>query len=238
MWDIEIDQTIAHAAQANKVIEQITAQLGHYTFENCGERLNVALPLLKASIDIGAAATRLLMLDPVQYGGAAEAMLRPQLERYLRAIYFASPNLTTDSEVRAFLDDDEISVSFRKLTESVADEVVRQIGKAGDPMATAFSKIVILEKDDLHGAVHGGRMVVLRYLNESLAYNPWTLSHGLLVQGMMLLGLLAFSQAVHLHGSGSMITTSDFARSLVEAMPAFKQVVESGVTSESRTEES
>lgn len=227
MWETEIELTVAQAADANKVIEQLTGQLGLYTFENCGERLNVALPLLKASIDMGAAATRLLMIDPVQYGNAAEAMFRPQLERYLRAVYFASPNLTTDKQVVAFLDHDKISIPFDDLAKRASAEIVRQIGKPDDPMAKAFANIIILEKHDLHGAVHGGQLVVHRYLNECLAYNPWALAQGAVITSMMLLSLLAYSQAAHLHGSG-FIATPEFAKTLVEVMPAFKQAIEAG----------
>ncbi len=228
MWDDEIEQTKAHAVRANSVIEKFTEQLSHYTFENSGDRLNVALPLLKASIDIAAAATRLLTLDPVQYGGAAEAMFRPQLERYLRAVYFASPNLTTDEQVRAFLDEDKFKVQFDDLTKSVAAELVRQIGKPNDPLATAFSNIVIFEKHDLHGAVHGGRLVVLRYLNEWVAYNPWPLSYGTQVDAMLHLCILAYGQAAYLHGS-DLIITPDFAKAWVEAMPEFAETIAVGV---------
>jgi hypothetical protein len=227
MWDDEIERTKAHAVRVNNVIEKITEQLSHYTYENSGDRLNVALPLLKASIDIAAAATRLLTLDPVQYGGAAEAMFRPQLERYLRAVYFASPNLTTDEQVREFLDEDKFKVKFDDLTKCVAAELVRQIGRPNDPLAAAFAAIVLFEKQDLHGAVHGGRLVVLRYLNEWVAYNPWPLSHGAQVEAMFRLCILAYCQAAYIHGS-DLLVTPEFAQALNDATPDFAELIANG----------
>ena len=226
MWEPETEQTVAHATAANKLIEQLTEQLGLSTFDIKSERHQIAYPLLKSSIDVAAAATRLLMLDPVQYGSAAESLFRPQLERYLRAVYFGSPILTTDEQVHAFLDDDKIDIAFGPLVTKASDVIVNQSAQPDPTLSALFATIIIATKDDLHGAVHGGRLVVRRYLNEYLAFNPWVLSHGLAIQAVMFLSMLAFSQFAVLKGAKQLESTLDFAKMLVEAIPAMRSAVD------------
>jgi hypothetical protein len=226
MWDTEIEQVKARATDANRVIEMLTEQLGQYTLENPTERKVLAIALLKASIDMGAAATRLLMLDPIQYGGAAEAMFRPQLERYLRAVYFGSPKLATDAQLRAFVDDDKIDIYFEPLAKAVGDELLAQFDKTDVSAGQKFADILILEKKDLHGAVHGGKMVALRYMNDHVAYDPTVLSKAPFIESMMLLALLACSQAVHMLGSKVMIATPEFAQVLSGISSAWKQALD------------
>ncbi|GGA40857.1 hypothetical protein [Dyella nitratireducens] len=226
MWETETAATISHATTANQLIEQLTGQLAQFVFEKSTSRQCVALPLLKASIDAAAAATRLLMVDPIQYGSAAEALFRPQLERYMRAIYFGSPHLTTDEQVRAFLEDDKISITFDHLAERVGEEIVRQIGKPDDMLGKLFGAALVLEKRDLHGAVHGGQLVVRRYLNDALAFNPWVLSTGAIIMMMLALAMLAFSQYALLCGAKQMNTSVDFAKMLVAAFPAMKLAID------------
>jgi len=241
MWDVEIEQTKQRASSANKVIEQLTEQLALYAWENSDQRLLVALPLLQSSIDVAAAATRLLTTDPVQYGSAAEAMFRPQLERYMRAVFFGSSVLSTDAEVLAFFENDEMpkrkppnnpnakarTISFDMLTQSVAEEVIRQTGKDGVAVAQGFADAIRLERDDLHGAVHGGRMVIRRYLTDVLAHNPWALAQGALINAMMLFSILALSQAAHLHGvrngGAEFRVTSAFGKLLREILPGMPE---------------
>ena len=46
-------------------------------------------------------------------------MYRPQLERYLRAVFFSSTELATDAQVHAFREKDEMpKISFTRLAES------------------------------------------------------------------------------------------------------------------------
>jgi hypothetical protein len=226
MWDAEIEQVKARATEANRVIAMLTDHLGQYTLENPTERKILAIALLKASIDIGAAATRLLMLDPIQYGGAVEAMFRPQLERYFRAVYFGSPKLATDAQLKAFVEDDKMDVYFEPLAKAVGDELLAQFGKTDVSLGQNFANILILEKRDLHGAVHGGKMVALRYMNDHVAYDPTVLSKAPFIESMMLLALLACSQAVHMLGSTVMIATPEFAQVLAGISPAWKQALE------------
>jgi hypothetical protein len=65
MWEAETRKVMTRAAEANKIIEMLTGQLSQYTLENPTERKILAIALLKASIDIAAAATRLLMIDTI-----------------------------------------------------------------------------------------------------------------------------------------------------------------------------
>jgi hypothetical protein len=228
MWEAEIEDVVARATKANKLIEMLTDQLSQYTLREPSERQVLALALLKASIDIGAAATRLLMVDTIQYGGATEAMFRPQLERYLRAIYFGSPKLSTDKQLKAFIEDDKIAISFDDLAKAVGDEVVAQFGRTEVSAGQKFAQILILEKRDLHGAVHGGKMVALRYMNEYVAYDPTVLSKAPFIESMMLLALLAYSQSVHMLGSKVMIATPEFATLLAAVSPTFAAEIEAG----------
>lgn len=231
MWEIEFEQTMQHAARANEVIEKITTQLTPYTFVNSSERIHVGISLLKSSIDIAAAATRLLTIDPVQYGGAAEAMYRPQLERYLRAVFFGSSVLTTDNEVHDFLENDRMpsrptpgskEIGFVALADAVSTELIRQFGGTED-FAKTLANAIKLDKKDLHGSVHGGRIVLRRYENEYVAHNPWALAQGAQIQIMMLLAIMALSQVVHLHGmsggSGKLVVSDEFSTLLHRLMP-------------------
>lgn len=241
MWEVEVQQTQQRAKDANALIENITEQMELYQYDNCDQRMLVALPLLKSSIDVAAAATRLLTIDPVQYGSAAEALFRPQLERYMRAVYFASPTLTSDAEVQTFFQDDKLpkrkplgkpdakarDVSFEDLVKAVAAEIVRQAGKDDDPLAQGFTEAITLEKRDLHGAVHGGRIVVRRYLTDVLAHNPWALAQGALISAMTAMSVLALSQVAHIcgqrHGVAEFRITSGFAALLRKMMPGMPE---------------
>ncbi|OOG47477.1 hypothetical protein B0E52_03615 [Rhodanobacter sp. C06] len=231
MWDAEIEQTKRHAARANEIIEKITEQITPYVFENSCARIHVAIPLLKSSIDIAAAATHLLTTDPVQYGSAAEAMYRPQLERYLRAIFFGSPALTTDDEVHGFLENDRMprrpisssrEIAFGVLADRVSAELVTQFGGT-EEFAQQIADAIKLDKKDLHGSVHGGRIVLQRYQNEYVAHHPWALAQGAQIQITMLLAILAFTQVVHLHGmnggSGKLVVSGEFSALLHQVMP-------------------
>lgn len=228
MWDTEIEQTMQHAANANEVIEKITEQIAPYVFENSSERIHVAIPLLKSSIDIAAAATRLLTIDPVQYGGAAEAMYRPQLERYLRAVFYGSPALTTDAAVHDFLENDRMQLSFDDLANAASAELISQFGGTED-FVQKIAGAITLEKKDLHGSVHGGRIVLRRYQNEYVAHNPWSLAQGAQIQIMMLLAILAFTQVVHLHGmnggSGKLVVSDEFSALLHRALPGLPKPI-------------
>jgi hypothetical protein len=90
-------------------------------------------------------------------------------------------------------------------------------------MGQNFANILILEKRDLHGAVHGGKMVALRYMNDHVAYDPTVLSKAPFIESMMFLGLLACSQAVHMLGSKVM---PEFAQVLAVIFPAWKQALD------------
>lgn len=226
MWDAEIEQVVARATDANRRIEMVTSQLSHYALENPTERAVVAIALLKASIDIAAAATRLLMLDPIQYGGAAEAMFRPQLERYLRAVYFGSPKLSTDAQFKAFVEEDKIAIGFDDLAKAVGNEVLAQFGKTDLSPGQRFADILIFEKRDLHGSVHGGKMVALRYMNDGVAYDPTVLAKAPFVESMTLLALMAWSQTVHMMGAKFAIATPEFAAELATISPDWKAALE------------
>jgi hypothetical protein len=226
MWGNEIEQIVARATESNRVIEMLTHELGHYTLEKPTERAILAIALLKASIDIAAAATRLLMLDPIQYGGAAEAMFRPQLERYLRAIYFGSSKLSSEKQFKDFVEDDKIAIQFDDLAKAVGDEVLGQFGKTDLSPGQQFASILILEKRDLHGSVHGGKMVALRYMNDGVAYDPTVLSKAPFVESMMLLALMACSQTAHMMGSKVMVASPGFAAALANISPAWKEALE------------
>jgi hypothetical protein len=212
MWEAEIEQTQKHACVAYGVIAQLTEQLTLYNFDNCDERMLVALPLLKSSFDMAAATTKLLSLDPVEYGGAAEAMFRPQLERYMRAVLFGSAALTSDVEVHEFFESDKMpkrsgrggapkrDISFAQLTQDVASEIVRQTGRDDQTVADKFAALLTHDRN-IHGAVHGGQIVLRRYLTPGgLAHNPSTMAGGEHITCTVALGVLALSQAAHLHG--------------------------------------
>jgi hypothetical protein len=216
MWEVEIERTKALAFDANVFIEKLTEELTRYAFNDCTERMLIVLPLLKSAIDMGAAATRLLIMDPIQYGSAAEAMLRPQLERFTRAVYFAAPTPADDAAVHAFFESDvppsvlvpnrtdgkKRKLTFDELTRLVADELARQYGRVGDPVSKEFAEAVALITNDLHGAVHGGNLVVRRYLMDaSVIYCPLPLSEGAIIRTMAALSFLAAIQVAHLHGS-------------------------------------
>ena len=238
MWETEIEETIRHAQKANIVVAQLTEQLDLYKFDNCDERILVALPLLKSSIDVAAAAIKLLTLNPVEYGGAAEAMFRLQLERYMRAVFFGSPALTDNDEVRAFREDDKMpvrpkprpgktgrAISFDTLTTSVGEEIAKQTGKEAEALASGLANAIIFEKEGLHGAVHGGRFVIRRYSSDGgvLAHNPWALAQGYHIKCVMLIALLALVQAAHLHGlrkgSNVFLVTREFEELLRQSLP-------------------
>jgi len=237
-WKTQIEQTVKHAEGAHRLTMMLPEQLGLYEFNDCDERVLVALPLLRSSIDMAAAATKLLTIDPVTYGGAAEAMFRPQLERYMRAVLFGSPNLTDDDEVHAFREEDEMprrpkpppgkkspKITFDDLTATVASEIVQQTHNVQAALAEGLSDAIVFEKEGLHGAVHGGRIVIRRYSSDGgiLAHNPWALAQGHHIQCVTALGLLALVQAAHLYGvrnnTNEFRATNAFAKLLSDMYP-------------------
>jgi hypothetical protein len=162
-------------------------------------------------------------------------MFRPQLERYLRAIYFGSPKLSTDKQLKDFIEDDKITILFDDLAKAVGDEMLAQFGRTDLSLGQEFANVLLLEKRDLHGSVHGGQMVALRYMNEHVIYDPTVLSKAPFIESIMLLALLAYSQSVHMHGSKVMITTPDFAAMLAEGSPAWREALATATLSTGRS---
>ena len=65
MWDKERAEIQRRASEANLVVEGITGELAQLPFDKPTERTRLALALLKLSIDLAAASTRLLRLRPL-----------------------------------------------------------------------------------------------------------------------------------------------------------------------------
>ena len=75
-----------------------------------------------------------------------------------------------------------------------------------------------------HGAVHGGRIVLSRYLVDGiLAYNPHVLAGGEHTTVTVALGVLSLTQVAHIHGMHTgkhgFRATTEFATLLHEMWP-------------------
>ena len=210
MWDSELREIQDRASAANELVEGITGELGQFPFDKPTDRTRLALTLLKSSIDLASASTRLLRLDPIQYGSASATLARPQLERFLRGTFFGSPALTTDEEVSAFLTKEDLpkrthedgqvrQVTFSFLTRMVEEQILRQAGHhVGTSGLTATLKRAMTY---LNGSVHGGTIVHASYGNDMVCFDPRPFATGELLTNIVVMALLAMTQIGQIHSN-------------------------------------
>jgi hypothetical protein len=231
VWEQELLEIRKHASDANGIVEAITDELSRYEFNEPSERLRLSLSMLKSSIDLAAASTRLLVLDPIAYGSAFTTLNRPQLERFARGIFFGSQRLAADSDLKCFMQHDKMKkISFDKVFHAALEEINRRSANSGKHGGTEMLAFLKNAKKYLDGAVHGGKVVYRGYYNDMVCFDPRPLADGRLIKNMTAVALVAMTQIIYLHsgseGTAQLTVSTHFDKMLREyfsANPNFPQ---------------
>lgn len=119
-----------------------------------------AIALLTSALDLGAAIARLNTNDPHHSWVAAHLLHRPQFEHCFRGAFFAGP--ATDEEARKFVKEDRMP-KRTDIKGKASPMTLSQITKsASDHWLGTDWPLKVLEgiKNELHGLVHGGKVIV------------------------------------------------------------------------------
>jgi hypothetical protein len=232
MWDAELLEIKRRSSTSNELIEAVTGELHQFPFTQATDRIWAALPLLKSSIDIGAASTQLLLQDPIQYGIASAALHRPQLEQFLRGAFFGCAALTTGDEVARFLKNEDMpkrpnkqgeekSVTLNFMARAVAKEISKKSTGTEPPAWEKLPNMVEYAKKFLDSAVHGGSAVHASYYNDMVCFDPRPLADGALIANTAVIALLAMTQISQLYSDHGGTTQISFSSSFDKRLREF-----------------
>lgn len=151
------------------LIEELRRFVESMKFPERTPRRHLAVSLLMASMEHGEAMAFLMEHGPHYYGTPASALARPQIECFLRGVFFYS-EMATDPEVAAFIERDEWPMrpegkGKRKLSLGDMETVaVYELGQISAQLSSApLPKLFPFHPSELHGLVHGGVCLVDRY---------------------------------------------------------------------------
>lgn len=219
------------ATAAGAFIHQVRLLMAGLQYPPETDRLRLALTLFKASSDHAAAISRLLALDPLDYGVSASALFRPQVEKFLRAVFFASPEASSDDEVRDFLANDEMPlrpqtkgkprrISLNELS-TLAVDVLN--GLTNTVESAKLSRMVNFAINDLNGLVHGGTVLIRLYRDgeDGVGFNASTQTFEHLIRNTTSLAAFAMALCARKLANGNAGTPPDFNSSFIH----FKEVL-------------
>lgn len=168
------------AAKTRLMVEELRSFVSSMRFPEATPRKQLSAALLMASMEHAEAVAFLLEHGPHYHGMPAMALVRPQIECFLRGVFFHS-DATTDQEVMDFIEHDELpkradcdgkkrSVSLAQMEEVATQafsEISQQLSRA------PLSRLFAFSPKELHGLVHGGAEVVMLYKinSSSLGFN-------------------------------------------------------------------
>jgi len=151
------------------LIEELRRFVGNMKFPEPTPRSRLAVSLLMASMEHGEGMAFLMEYGPRYYGTPASALARPQIECFLRGVFFHS-EMATDPEVAAFIERDEWPIrpegkGKRKLSLGDMENVaIVELGQISAQLSSApLSRLFPFRPKELHGLVHGGAFLVGRY---------------------------------------------------------------------------
>lgn len=168
------------AAKTRVLVERLRLFVSSMAFNEPTPRRKLATTLLMASMEHAEAVAFLMEHGPRYYGMPAIALLRPQMECFLRGVFFHS-SAASEQEVRDFMQHDRLPkrpdsngkmhpISLNEM-EAIACQEFTSISTqlSGNPIPQLFS----FRPQELHGLVHGGVDLVVRYrINRtSLGFN-------------------------------------------------------------------
>jgi hypothetical protein len=168
------------AAKTRMMVEKLRLFVSAMRFPEPTPRKHLAAALLMASMEHAEAVAFLLEHGPRYHGMPAIALVRPQIECFLRGVFFHS-EATSDQEVTNFIQRDELPkrsdadgrkrpismAQMEDVTTQAFGEISKQLSK--DPMPKLFA----VSPKELHGLVHGGAEVLdlYRINGASLGFN-------------------------------------------------------------------
>lgn len=153
-------------AQRNAMTAVGEIELAHFDAlpEIARVRALVAVTLLKASCDVGLAASTLLATSLEDFVAAALALHRTQIETYARGVFFKSA--ATDAELRRFVERDEMPKRLRsngRRSTITTAEVLQAAAHVEDMDAAKLQGMMDNVWAGLCGVVHGGRPLLQTY---------------------------------------------------------------------------
>lgn len=123
-------------------------------------KLQAGSALLTSSLDLGTAIARLNQSDPEHSWVAAHLLHRPQFEHFMRGAFFAGP--ATSEEAQTFLDQDRMPRRARETGKWGSMTLAQVVKETSDHWGGGDIPSQVFEgtKVDLHGLVHGGKVIV------------------------------------------------------------------------------
>jgi hypothetical protein len=167
------------AARTRALVEQLRLHVSSMRFPEVTSRRHLATSLLMASLEHGEAIAFLMEHGPRYHGTPASALARPQIECFLRGVFFHS-QAATDLEVDNFIQHDEWpkrpdGKQKRKLSLGDMETLaIQEFGLISAQLSSApLTQLFPFSPRDLHGLVHGGASMVDRYRigESSLGFN-------------------------------------------------------------------
>lgn len=168
------------AAKTRVLAAQLRLFVSSMSFNEPTPRRQLATTMLMASMEHAEAVAFLMEHGPYYYGMPAIALLRPQIECFLRGVFFHS-SAVSEQEVSDFVQHDRLPkrpdgngrmrpISLNEM-ETIAHQEFTNISVqlSGNPISRLFP----FRPQELHGLVHGGADLVLRYRIDrmSLGFN-------------------------------------------------------------------
>lgn len=157
------------ATKTRLLIQELRLFVSSMRFSKPTPRRRLATSLLMASMEHGEGASFLMEQGPLYYGSPASALARPQIECFLRGVFFHS-DAATDQEVAAFIEEDEWPMrldgkSKRKVSLGDMETIVTQeLGNISTQLSsTPMTQLFPFQPNELHGFVHGGAGLVRNY---------------------------------------------------------------------------
>jgi hypothetical protein len=157
------------ATKTRLLIQELRLFVSSMRFSEPTSRRRLATSLLMASMEHGEGAAFLMEQGPLYYGSPASALARPQIECFLRGVFFHS-DASTDQEVVAFIENDEWPTrldgkSKRKVSLGDMETIaIEGLGKISAQLSSIpMTQLFPFQPNELHGFVHGGAALVKNY---------------------------------------------------------------------------
>nr|WP_298130715.1 hypothetical protein [uncultured Pseudoxanthomonas sp.] len=171
----ETDVTIAEVANQLIRLRGAAGGLSLAQSDVRGAKRQAGIALLTSALDLGAAMGRLCKCDPLHSWVAAHLLHRPQFEHFMRGCFFVGP--ATPDEAEAFVREDRMPIRKAgrgKKTPITLTQITAETSAYWGGGAVP-SAVLNGTKSDMHGLVHGGKVIVDVYTHgDSVGANKAT----------------------------------------------------------------
>ena len=195
------DVTIAEVANQLVRLREAAGGLSLAHSDVRGSKRQAGIALLTSALDLGAAMGRLCKCDPQHGWVAAHLLHRPQFEHFMRGCFFIGP--ATPAEAEAFVREDRMPMRRGRRGKKAPITLAQLTAETSASWGGGAVPSTVLDgtKADMHGLVHGGKVIVDVYTHgDSVGANKATpeqvaasLNNTLVLSCMALQSLMALS---------------------------------------------